>query len=217
MLKMKMELNELNVDVLVGRYSFYLFIRLPVWLENRIRLIRAGRLIDLESRSRYIFGPSRSISLRVFFKNLDRSDSSVSQSVCSVLAQHAHLYLGTRRCLPTATQRKDNSMSDTGEERELQRDQIVDKKRFVKSMIWNWYGYFKNDKAQKTTACVSMWRVDQDGKHEQPIEAPETVAPSDYTWGCGAKKVKKEARICSKLCSIVLHCKRYDAFLAKNQ
>jgi len=23
--------------------------------------------------------------------------------------------------------------------------------------------------------------VDQDGKHEQPMEAPETVAPSDYT------------------------------------
>jgi len=53
-------------------------------------------------------------------------------------------------------QRKDNSVSDTGEERELQSDQIVDKKRFAKSMIWNWFGYFKNDKAQKATVCVYM-------------------------------------------------------------
>jgi len=47
-------------------------------------------------------------------------------------------------------------MSDTGEEREIQSDEIVDKKRFAKSMMWNWFGYFKNDKAQKTTVCVSM-------------------------------------------------------------
>jgi len=45
-------------------------------------------------------------------------------------------------------------MSDTGEEREFQSDQIVDKKRFAKSMIWNWFGYFKNDKVQKMTVCI---------------------------------------------------------------
>jgi len=28
---------------------------------------------------------------------------------------------------------------------------------------------------------------------EQPIEAPETVAPSNCTWGCGAKKAPQVA------------------------
>jgi len=51
-------------------------------------------------------------------------------------------------------QRKDNGMSDTGEDREFQSDQIVIQKRFPESMIWNWFGDFKNDKAQKATVCV---------------------------------------------------------------
>jgi len=29
--------------------------------------------------------------------------------------------------------------------------------------------------------------VDQDGKHKQPIEAPETLAPSDYTKSLGLR------------------------------
>jgi len=73
-------------------------------------------------------------------------------------------------------------MSETGEECEFQSDQIVDKKRLEKSIIWNWFGYFKNEKAQKMTACVY-----QAGKHEQPIEAPETVAPSDNAESLGLR------------------------------
>jgi len=32
--------------------------------------------------------------------------------------------------------------------------------------------------------------VYQDGKHEQPIEAPETVAPSDYAESLGLRTKK---------------------------
>jgi len=83
-------------------------------------------------------------------------------------------------------------MSETGEEREFQSDQIVDKKSLAKSIRWNWFGYFKNDKAQKTTVCVysSSVGVYQDRKHEQPIEAPETVAPSNDAESLGLRTKK---------------------------
>jgi len=62
-------------------------------------------------------------------------------------------------------------------------------------------GYFKNNKVQKTTVCVYMSSdgVDQDGKHEQPIEAPETVAPSDYTSLPQVAAGPKQASIVSHL------------------
>jgi len=84
-------------------------------------------------------------------------------------------------------------MSETGEEREFQSDHIVDKKRVAKSIIWNWFGYFKYDKAQKMTVCVYMSSdgVYQDGKHKQPIEAPETVAHQQRCRGPGAAEPRK--------------------------
>jgi len=51
-------------------------------------------------------------------------------------------------------------MSDTSEERELQSDEIVDKKRLARSIVWNWFGYFKNDRLRLHV----VGRVDQDGK-----------------------------------------------------
>jgi len=127
-------------------------------------------------------------------------------------------------------------MSDTGEERELQSDQIVDKKRFA-----NWFGYFKNAKAQKTTVCVYMSSdgVDQDRKHEQPIEAPEMVAPQRLHMGLRSQESSSTS---SSGAQTSIHCvvicchfpyerrskrgadinnagsylERYDAFLAKN-
>jgi len=80
-------------------------------------------------------------------------------------------------------QRKDNNMSDTDEERELLSDQIVDKKHFT--MIWNWFGYFKNDKAQKTTVCVYMSSdvSTKTGNTINLLKHLKRSRPSDYTWG----------------------------------
>jgi len=47
-------------------------------------------------------------------------------------------------------------MSETGEEREFE---SVRKKRLAKSIIWNWFGYFENDKAQKTTVSKTCRRT----------------------------------------------------------
>jgi len=115
-----------------------------------------------------------------------------SQSVCSVLARHAHLYHSMRRCLPTAMRRKDNSMSETGKELELQSDKIVDKKGLAKSIIWNWFGHFKNDKAQKTTVCKTCrqtcWPRRETRVTYWSTWNGSAPATTPRAWGHGPKK-----------------------------
>jgi len=52
-----------------------------------------------------------------------------------------------------------------------------------------------------------MWSdgVYQDGKHEQPIEAPETVAASDYAESLGLQ-TKKALQVAAGLCRNIICC-----------